>query len=341
MHGNTVAAEPQTDEVSQERYEPRRPGIELAGIGAMRQGLTLSGAFRERIISVWGEEGDQWLRRLPALVQRFAERWALSIQSRVPVLSYHFAMFVVTADGTEAVLKLGVPNQELTAEIAALEAFRGRPVVELLAADRELGALLLRRVVPGSPLADLENDEQATCIAAQLIRKVATPVPPGHSFPTLARWALAFDRLRARFDGGTGPLPGRLVHKAERLLQELQASRSRDALLHGDLHHLNILSNGERGWVAIDPKPVIADSAYEAARLQHNPIPRFLAMDHPRTVAERRVELLASILGEDASRLLAWAFFDAMLAACWSVEDGENSWQYFLSCAELFDRMVE
>jgi streptomycin 6-kinase len=101
----------------------------------------------------------------------------------------------------------------------------------------------------------------------------------------------------------------------------------------------NILSGGEDRWVAIGPKGVIGDPAYEAARLQHNPIPRFLSMDRPRRVAQRRVEILASILREDCSRLLAWAFFDAVLAACWSIEDGDD-WQYFLACAELLDEMV-
>lgn len=62
-------------------------------------------------------------------------------------------------------------------------------------------------------------------------------------------------------------------------------------------------------------------------------------MDDPRAVAGRRVEVLASILGEDHARLLAWAFFDAVLAVCWSVEDGTD-WQYHLACAELFDSLT-
>jgi streptomycin 6-kinase len=87
-------------------------------------------------------------------------------------------------------------------------------------------------------------------------------------------------------------------------------------LLHGDLHHENIRADRERGWVAIDPKGVIGAPAHEAAWFQHNPIPGFLSMDDPRGVARRRVEILASILGADRARLLAWAFFDAVLGAC-------------------------
>ena len=105
------------------------------------------------------------------------------------------------------------------------------------------------------------------------------------------------------------------------------------------MHHDNILSNGEDSWLAIDPKGVIGDPAYEAARFQHNPIPRFLSLENPKTVAERRSEILASILEVDGARLLAWAFFDVMMAACWCIEDNSD-WGYFLSCAEILDTLT-
>jgi streptomycin 6-kinase len=244
-------------------------------------------------------------------------------------LSYSFVAFVATETGEEAVLKIGVPNSELTTEIAALRIPRGRPVVQLLDADRQLGALLLRRLVPGTPLADIEDDEDATVAAAHLIQAIPESVPGHHRFPSVGDWALAFDRLRSRFDGQTGPVPGHLVQKALQLFAALQRSSPQGKLLHGDLHHDNILRHGQGSWAAIDPKGMIGDPAYEAARSLHNPISGFLSMDHPRSVARRRVDILASALGEDRSRLLAWAFFDATLSACWSVEAGED-WQYFL-----------
>ena len=280
------------------------------------------------------------MERLPKLIDTCVERWGLSVRSTVSDLSYNFVAFAVTADGTEVVLKIGVPNPELTAEIDALQAYEGGPVVELLEADPELGALLIRRLIPGIALVEVRDDEEATVIAGHLMRDLPVEEPPDHGFPTVETWVLAFDRLRARFDGGAGPLPARLVSKAERVFRELQTSSPGRMLLHGDLHHENILADGERGWTAIDPKGVTGVPAYEAARFQHNPIPGFLSMDNPRAVAEHRVEILASILQEDRFRLLAWAFIDAVLAACWSVEDGTD-WEYHVACAELFDGIVQ
>lgn len=300
---------------------------------------SVSAEFRQTVTSVWGEAGRKWLERLPATIQACAQRWGLSIQSPVPNLSYNFVVFVLNADGTPAILKIGVPCTELLTEIEALRLYRGRNAVELLDAEANLGALLLKRLIPGKPLARLENDEEATVIAAHLMRTLPVPEPSNHQFPSISHWALAFDRLRERFEGKTGPLPSKLVEKAERLHQELQASSPPGMLLHGDLHHDNILSNGENSWFAIDPKGVIGDPAYETARFQHNPISRFLSMDQPRQVVQRRIELMASILQADPARLLAWSFFDTMLAACWSLEDNEAGWKYSITCAEIFDSL--
>ena len=297
--------------------------------------------FWRRIAAVWGQRGEAWLDRLPDILAACEARWALSIKSPVLDLSYNFVAGAVTEDGTEAIVKIGVPDTELMREIDALRCYGGKCVVELLDADPALGALLLRRLVPGKPLSHLEDDERATEIAAKLMRELPIAEPPTHAFPTIGRWAQAFDRLRKRFAGQSGPLPPKMLAKAEVLLRDLQASSPREMLLHGDLHHDNIVSCGENGWLAVDPKGVIGDPAYEAARCQHNPIPRFLTMDHPRRVAQRRAEIIASILQEDESRLLAWGFFDAVLAACWSIEDNSADWQYFSACAEILGAMVD
>jgi streptomycin 6-kinase len=305
----------------------------------MQRVTAIPSSFKRRIVSVWGEEGREWLDRLPALVSLFAERWELSLESPLPELSYGLVVPVTTADGTDAMLKLGVPNPELVTEIDALRTYRGGPVVDLLRADRDLGALLLRRLIPGTPLSALEDDEKATLIAARLIRDLPIPPPSDHAFPTADDWAQALDRYRVRFGEAAGPLPLPMVERAKSLFQELQGSPRPSLLLHGDLHHENILRDEEEGWLAVDPKGVVGDPVLEAARFQLNPIPRFLTVDRPRMVAEDRLKILSAVLKEDQMRLLAWAFFDAVLSACWSIENGGEYWRYFLSCAELFDKM--
>jgi streptomycin 6-kinase len=92
-------------------------------------------------------------------------------------------------------------------------------------------------------------------------------------------------------------------------------------LLHGDLQHYNVLYDNKRGWVAIDPKGVIGELEYEVGALLRNPM-ELPELYTQRATVERRVEILASVLPLDRSRVLRWCFAQAVLSAIWGVEDG-------------------
>ena len=87
----------------------------------------------------------------------------------------------------------------------------------------------------------------------------------------MAEWGDGFKRLRARFGGGSGPLPSALVGEAEALFAALLDTAGAPVLLHGDLHHYNILAAGGGRWLAIDPKGVVGEPAFEVVALMHNP----------------------------------------------------------------------
>jgi len=257
-----------------------------------------------------------------------------------PSLSYNYVAPAVRADGTEVVLKLGVPNPELVTEIEALRLFDGRGIVRLLEADTERGSLLLERLRPGTPLSRLADDEQATAIAAGVMGQLWRPAPAGHPFPTVQRWAAGLERLRARFGGGTGPLPIALVERAEALFAELIGSMADPVLLHGDLHHENILAAGRQPWLALDPKGVVGEPAYETGALLRNPMPEILRRPGVGRILARRVDQLAGLLGFDRERVVGWAFAQAVLSAWWSLEDHGHGWEEAMACAELFAAMM-
>lgn len=70
--------------------------------------------------------------------------------------------------------------------------------------------------------------------------------PSNSALIQLSDWFKGFDKLRERFEGGTGPLEKRLVERAERAVKDFFAEKHTAMLIHGDLHHFNILSS-ERG----------------------------------------------------------------------------------------------
>jgi streptomycin 6-kinase len=297
--------------------------------------------FASTIVELYGAAGREWLDHLPALLGACAERWALRVLPPFPDLSYNYVAPAVRADGTAVVLKVGVPNPELLTEIAALQLYDGHGAARLFDAEPAWAALLLERLQPGEPLARLaeHDDEQATSIAAGVMRQLWRPLPPGHSFPTLARWTASIGRLRQRFGGTTGPLPARLVETAEELLSGLLASQAEPVLLHGDLHHMNILHAEREPWLALDPKGVAGEPAYEVGTFLYNPLPGIASWPNLRQVLARRVAVLAAALGFDRERLAAWGVVTAVLSACWSVEDEGHGWEPVLVCAEALVEM--
>ena len=288
---------------------------------------------------VYGAAGEAWIGQLPALLAECADRWSLTIAPPFG-LSYNYVAPATRADGTAIVLKVGFPSRELMTELDALRLYDGRGICRLLDADRERGAMLLERITPGTPLADLDDDEQRTRIAAQVMRQLWRPAPPDHPFPSVATWAAGMQRMRARFNGTTGPLPAKLVEQAEALFRELLGAMGDPVLLHGDLHHWNILSAERHPWLALDPKGVVGEAEYEVGALLRNPLPWLLAQPHPERVLARRIDMLAEELGFDRTRLVGWGVAQAVLSAWWTIEDHGYGWEEAIACAEYLAALL-
>ncbi len=199
-----------------------------------------------------------------------------------------------------------------------LDAFDGRGVVRVY--DYVEGAMLLERLSPGGSLASLAlsgTDDDATGVLAETIRKMS-PRTPVDAVPTTQDWGNGFDRYAA---SGDAQVPKPLLSAAHRLYSELCRSQTRVRLLHGDLHHDNVLFDAERGWLAVDPKGVVGELEYEVGAALRNPYERPESFAEPSIIG-KRVERFVDTLGLDATRVLSWAFAQAVLAATWAVEDG-------------------
>ena len=104
--------------------------------------------FQQTILETFGPDGAAWLERLPDLIAACERRWGLQVSAPFQ-LSYNYVAAARLANGAPVVLKLGVPNPELSAEAAALRIFNGHGAVRLLDADPGEGVLLMERLVPG------------------------------------------------------------------------------------------------------------------------------------------------------------------------------------------------
>ncbi|MBX3014400.1 MAG: phosphotransferase [Caldilineaceae bacterium] len=301
---------------------------------------TIPAAFAQTILDMYGEEGAAWLQQLPNRLATYAQRWSLQFGAPFS-LSLNYVLPAVQADGRAVVLKVSYPSFEYRNEMTALRLYNGDGMVQLLDATEETeGVMLLERLLPGEMLASLPDDEEATLIAATIMHQLWRPVPADHPFPTVADWAMALPRHRARFDGGLGPLPRALFEQAEWLIRERLAENAPPMLLHGDLHHYNILRAQRRPWLAIDPKGLVGDPAYDLGAFLYNPghlLEQRADLDH---LLQRRVDLLADSLAFTRERVRDWGIIQAVISACWSAESPGYGWEHAIEIGSRLAKLT-
>jgi streptomycin 6-kinase len=258
------------------------------------------------------------LEALPDLVIRLAERWSLQLQPRFPGLEINYVAPAVDADGRACVLKLSRHVEETRSEIAALQVWDGDGSARLLAEDADQGALLLERIEPGTLLVEVAetDDDAATRIAAGLLRQLWRPAMEGSGLRSLESWCAAYERNRDALRRGVDGFPVRLFERADALRAELLASTSETTVLHGDLHHYNILRAQRADWLAIDPKGLVGDRCFDVCQFLSNPRPMSTLEGIPR-----RLDIFCAELGLDRARTRDWCLVHGVLDACWSFED--------------------
>jgi streptomycin 6-kinase len=283
--------------------------------------VTIPPTLARTITENWGTEGVRWLEALPRLLDEVARDWQLTIGPPY-ALSINWVAAVTRADGSPAVLKLGVPDGHLNDEAEALRIFDGQGAVRLLDQGPDRGALLLERASPGVPVATLvpADDEAATAALIGAARRLHRTPPPDCALPHLRTDGEAFRAHLARFPGDD-PLPRRLVERAGGLFAELCASTPGDVVLHGDLHHDNVLSADREPWLAIDPHGAVGDPGYDCGAMLYNPGPDNRD-DGLLALVPARTEQLADGLAMPLDRVVAWGFVMGVLSEVWTAQGG-------------------
>jgi len=230
----------------------------------------------------------------------------------------------VLFEGAPAMLKVATVEEEAAGGRLMLW-WDGRGCAQVYRHDGD--ALLLERAVNGRSLAEMSRagragDQEAMRLLCETaVRLHAVPGRPASGLTTLDVWFRAL----------LGPLPpldpfyGRAATVARELLggtgrNDAETGRE-TAVLHGDLHHGNVLDFGRDGWRAIDPKALFGDRAFDYANMLCNP-------DAPTALAPGRLEdraaLIEAVAGIRRDRMLRWAVAWGALSSLWNVLDGRE-----------------
>ncbi|WP_306216000.1 aminoglycoside phosphotransferase family protein [Actinoplanes sp. RD1] len=279
-------------------------------------------------------EARRWLAELPRLIDEVRDGFGLFLGAPLHGGSCSWVAPATLADGTGVIVKISWPHREMYAEPAALRLWDGHGAVRLLRHDRSRHALVLERCLPGEQLAarPFPADESLRIAAAVLRRLWSAGVPetwaahdpetPESLVDVAADWGDMVSERMARLHPAYDP---GLVAEGARLLHDLPLSAPREVVLHGDFNPGNILSSAAGGaaagadgedWVAIDPKPMIGDPAYDCW-------PLIEQLGDPAARAAR-VRLLAAELDLEPARIAAWCVARSVEAALWRTHHGRE-----------------
>ncbi len=268
--------------------------------------------LKKNIISMYNDEGKQWLDSLPEITNKIAKEHNLSGLTPVNNMTFNYVASGYQND-KPIILKIGMNSKALAKEASCLKIFAKHAVAEVIADDTNM--IIMQRAVPGSTLKDHfpDNDIDATkflCASIKELHKAS--IPESHNFYHLSE---LFKTLDQKLD-----IPDEILSKAKHLRDKLLSTTTEEVLLHGDLHHDNILKNGD-SWLVIDPKGFTGDPAFEPAAYLCNPIPELLQENHARKIIENRINICSAELGIDAQRIADWLYAKSVLCWAWSLED--------------------
>ena len=285
--------------------------------------------FTDNITNIHGEIGREWLNNLDTIVSDLAERWNLTNLKPFENLTFNYVLSGFQND-VPIVLKVGIRDGKLKQEARALKFFENHGAVKLMESSE--GAILLQRTIPGNSLVEYfpNKENESIEIAANIIQKL-------HSVNHIAdRFFHIKDLLNILHENWE--IPEHYINKAKRIAEYLQKTTERQVVMHRDLHHDNIVQDGN-GWKIIDPDGVIGDPIYEIASFMINPIDKIWKDENAISIIKNRIHKFSRLLNVYHNRIAQWAFVKSVLCWIWTLEDFRSR-QDRSQLAILFDGIV-
>jgi streptomycin 6-kinase len=277
--------------------------------------------FKQNMLNLYGERGKQWLAMLPTIIVTLSKHWHLYNIQPIENMTYHYVAKAISVNWQEVVIKIACDEKTICAEKKALSFFDGYACVKLLDYYQPLHALLLQQAKPGITLKTLypSQPELVSIAYVTTMKKLHEKgLAFAASFQSITHWLIAIDnRLNDK-------IPIELLSTAIEIKNNLLATSTKQILLHGDLHHDNIIQDGNT-WLAIDPKGIVGEPEFEIAAFD------FLTESEQQKTAEihdllyTRIEIIANKSQLDAKRIFKWVFVRLALAAAWAIEDNMDA----------------
>jgi streptomycin 6-kinase len=245
------------------------------------------------------------------MFEHFIQAWAL-VPDGVPVVTHSSRLLPVRWQGLPAMLKVATVDEEKRGGLL-MQWWDGQGAAKVFAQQDD--AILLERAQGERSLLAMAmngDDDAAGRIICKTVRTLHRP--PANPYPELVPLDIWFRSLEA-----ASLAHGGLFSTSNTAAKALLTEPRDIGVLHGDIHHSNILDFEDRGFLAIDPKGLFGERGYDYANLFCNP-------DLPATRdparLRRQLPIVALESGLEPARLLRWIIAYAGLSAAWFLEEG-------------------
>ncbi|AHG62920.1 putative streptomycin 3''-kinase [Advenella mimigardefordensis DPN7] len=254
------------------------------------------------------------------------KKWNL-VPDGAPIATPGSHLLPVKMNGTAVMLKIAGDEHEIRGG-KVMEWWDGNGAATVLALSEN--ALVMERAQGQRSLMHMAlhgQDDDASLIACDTVARLHAHARSVSRQPELAPLSEWFDDLYAAADTDSALRPS--ASAAQQLLTDPQDI----TVLHGDIHHDNILDFGDRGWLTIDPKGLLGDRGFDYANLILNP--ELPTVTDPVRFT-RQIHVISQAAGLDCHRLLYWVLAFAGLSAVWFRQDeSEAQAQQDLNVARL------
>lgn len=247
-----------------------------------------------------------------------AKRWGLK---RCEEIYRHPTKAVFSAESEQfgpVILKIDEDTSQLKSEYRMLAGLSGNYSCKVYAYDESNGLLLEERIFPGTVLRKEPSLEKRVRIFTQVFQEIHKPAEEGETY---LDW---LERIcEYCVQSHVAEEMSEKAFQARGICAEMFGKYSDRMLLHGDLHHDNLLLRTDGSYAMIDPKGVRGPAVLDLPRFLLNE----LDTDHAspdRQHIQEAIELLARHTGYPETDIRKLFFMETVLTNVWCAEDGDE-----------------
>ena len=283
----------------------------------------------ERFINKLGAE--RYNERI-SVVEKNKDQWELSeitFQQSLSINSLIFYAF--SKQYGKVILKILIYNDDK--EIMSLIQFQGENFCKLYEYSLEDNVYIMERIIPADTLYESARRDERIKIAGAIFKGLHKPDLPDSTFPTYSEW----------FEEGKEGTKNRkdceelrqYLESAESMLKDICQKYSRNFLLHGDLHHENILKNENGSYTVIDPKGVAGDPVFDLSRFILDEF-RDDLVSEPKEIIIEFVKNLGASVGIPCETLLRCLYIETVI---WLFREELANGESLDECEQLITNM--